>query len=54
MNNYKRKNYSSNRVIGVWNNLPQEAEVSAKSVKVFEIAIDNHWDNQEMKYRFKA
>ena len=34
----KRKNYFSNRVIDVWNNLPQEA-VSAKSVKDFEIAI---------------
>ena len=31
------------------NNLPQEA-VSAKSVKDFEIAIDKHWENQEMKY----
>ena len=34
----KRKNYFSNRVIDVWNNLSQEA-VSAKSVKDFEIAI---------------
>ena len=37
----KRKNYFSNRVIDVWSSLPQEA-VSAKSIKDFEIAIDNH------------
>ena len=47
----KRKNYFSNRVIDVWNNLPQ---VSAKSVKYFEIAIDKHWENQEMKYNHNA
>ena len=49
----KRKNYFSNRVIDVWNNLPEEA-VSAKSVKDFEIAIDKHWENQEMKYNHNA
>ena len=49
----KRKNYFSNRVIDVWNNLLQEA-VSAKSVKDFEIAIDNNWENQEMKYNHNA
>ena len=49
----KRKNYFSNRVIDVWNNLLQEV-VSAKSVKDFEIAIDNHWENQEMKYNHNA
>ena len=49
----KRKNYFSIRAIDVWNNLPQEA-VSAKSVKDFEIAIDNHWGNQEMKYNHNA
>ena len=45
----KRKDYFSNRVTDAGNNLPQEA-VSAKSVKDFEIAIDNHWENQKMKY----
>ena len=49
----KRKNYFSNRVIDVWNNLPQVA-VSAKSVKDFEIAIDKHWENQEIKYNHNA
>ena len=32
----KRKNYFSNRVIDVWNNLPQEA-VSAKSSKTLKL-----------------
>ena len=49
----KRKNYFSNRVIDVWSNLPQEA-VSAKPVKDFEIAIDQHWENQEMKQNHNA
>ena len=49
----KRKNYFSSRVIDVWNSLPQEA-VSANSVKDFEIAIDNDWENQEMKYNHNA
>ena len=40
-------------VTDVWNNLPQEA-VAAKSVKDFEIAIDKHWENQEMKYNHNA
>ena len=26
----------------------------AKSVKDFEFAIDNHWENQEMKYNHNA
>ena len=43
-----KRNYCGNRVIDAWNNLPQEA-VSIKSVKDFEIAIDKHWENQEMK-----
>ena len=46
----KRKHYFSNMVIDVWNNLPQE-EISAKSVKDFEIAIYDQWKNQEMKYK---
>ena len=49
----KRKHYFSNRVTDDWKNLPQEA-VSTKSVKDFEIAIDNHWENQEMKYNHNA
>ena len=49
----KRKDYFSNRVIDAGNNLPQEA-VSAKSVKSIEIAIDNQWENQKMKYNHNA
>ena len=40
-------------VSDVWNNLPQEA-VSAKSIKDFEIAINMHWANQEMKNNHNA
>ena len=49
----KRKYYFSNRVTDAGNNLPQEA-VSAKSVKDFESATDNHWENEEMKYNHNA
>ena len=32
----------------------KKQSVSAKSVKDFEIAIDKHWENQEMKYNHNA
>ena len=32
----------------------QKQSLSAKSAKDFEIAIDKHWENQEMKYNHNA
>jgi hypothetical protein len=35
----------------IWNSLPEEIIV-AKTVKEFEIGLDNHWKHQECKYDF--
>jgi hypothetical protein len=44
-----RKYSFTSRVI--WNSLPEEIIV-AKTVKEFEIGLDNHWKHQECKYDF--
>ena len=48
-----RKNVFTNRITDIWNSLPEEV-VSAKSVRHFEIMLDNHWKNQECKYDFSV
>ena len=49
-----RKHNFAVRSIPLWNSLPQEA-VYAEDIKSFEIALDEHWDNQAIKYEnFKA
>ena len=45
----QRKNYFTNRIVDIWNNLPASV-VSAKSVKSFENRLDNHWEDHPMKY----
>ena len=46
-----RKNYFTNRVIDVWNSLP-EAVISAKTVKSFETRLDSHWSAHPLKYDY--
>jgi len=41
------------RIVEIWNSLP-ESVVQAKTVKQFEIGLDEHWKNQECKYDFTA
>ena len=49
-----RQHTFSQRVIHMWNDLPQEAK-NAKTVVEFEKIIDNFWENQPIKYdNFKA
>jgi hypothetical protein len=36
-------------VVDIWNSLPEELIV-AKTVKDFEIGLDNHWKHQELSY----
>jgi hypothetical protein len=43
-----RKHSFKNRVIDIWNDLPQEL-VQAKTVKSYEILLDKYWENQEVK-----
>ena len=42
--------YSFNfRVSKLWNSLPQHI-IDAPTVKAFEIALDNHWENQPLMF----
>ena len=44
----------SSRVCSLWNSLPYHV-IHAKDLKKFEIALDQHWSNQEIMYDdFKA
>jgi hypothetical protein len=41
------------RIVEIWNSLP-ESVIQAKTVKKFEIGLDEHWKHQECKYDFMA
>jgi hypothetical protein len=41
------------RIVEIWNRLP-ESVIQAKTVKQFEIGLDEHWKHQECKYDFTA
>ena len=41
------------RIVEIWNSLP-ESVIQAKTVKNFEIGLDEHWKHQECKYDFTA
>jgi hypothetical protein len=41
------------RIVEIWNSLP-ESVIQAKTVKKFEIGLDEHWKHQECKYDFTA
>ena len=44
-----RKYSFNNRVINIWNSLPDHL-VKSKTVKEFERGLDDYWKNQELKY----
>ena len=44
-----RKFSFTNRIVDPWNSLPEHI-IQAKTVKSFEIALDNHWEKQEVKF----
>ena len=46
-----RKYTFTNRIVEIWNNLT-ESVIQAKTVKQFEIGLDEHWKHQECKYDF--
>ncbi len=48
-----RKHYFTNRVVDVWNSLP-ESIVTAKNVKAFERRLDGHWKEHPMIYDFNT
>jgi hypothetical protein len=37
-----RKNFFTNRIINIWNSLPENV-ISAKNTKIFEHRLDNYW-----------
>ena len=48
-----RKYSFTNRVVGIWNSLPNNV-VKAKIVRQFEIGLEKNWEHQDVKYYFKA
>ena len=44
-----KKYFFTNRIINLWNNLPEDV-VSAGSMIAFERGLDDFWKDQEMKY----
>lgn len=48
-----RKNFFSQRVVNVWNNLPENI-VSAPNINTFKNRLDKHWASQELVYNYKA
>ena len=44
-----RGNYFSNRVVNLWNGLPEKV-VSAPSVDAFKARLDKHWENLPSVY----
>jgi hypothetical protein len=48
-----RKFSFSCRITNIWNRLPNEV-IHAKTVKNFEIALDKHWEHQDVKFNHNA
>ena len=48
-----RKHFFSNRIIEVWNSLPNDV-VLAESTNIFENRHDKFWANQDFKYDWNA
>ena len=48
-----RKHFFSNRIIEVWNSLPNDV-VLAESTNIFKNRLDKFWANQDFKYDWNA
>jgi len=48
-----RKYYFSNRVIQIWNSLP-DSVVESKSINSFKNNLDKFWQNEDVKFNWKA
>ena len=48
-----RKFNFTNRVISVWNTLP-DTVVSANTIDTFKARLDRFWSDQEVKYNWKS
>jgi len=50
---YDTRKYSfSNRIIPLWNSLPEKV-VSSSTVKSFKVRLDRFWANEEIYYFYK-
>ena len=41
------------QIVTTWNNLPEEV-VNATNINVFKRRLDKHWENQEIRYNYRA
>ena len=48
-----RKNFFTNRIINIWNSLPENV-ISAKNTKIFEHRLDNYWNDQDLLYNYES
>ncbi len=48
-----RRNVFSQRIVPVWNSLPDEV-VTSESTDKFKANLDKHWTDQDMVYQFKS
>ena len=48
-----RRNYFSQRVIPVWNSLPEKV-VNATSTDSFKVKLDKHWEHQPAIFNHKC
>jgi len=48
-----RKYYFSNRVIQIWNSLP-DSVVESNSINSFKHNLDKFWQNEDVKFNWKA
>jgi hypothetical protein len=48
-----RKNFFTNRIINIWNSLPENV-ISAKNTKIFEHRLDNYWKDQDLLYNYES
>ena len=47
-----RKHSFAYRTINIWNNLPEEV-IKSSTITEFEIKLDHHWQDHELKLDFK-
>ena len=48
-----RKFFFTNRVVNIWNSLPNKV-IESKSVDEFKTSLDDHWRHEEIKYDYHA
>jgi len=50
---YIQKNFFSNKIIAVWNSLPNVV-ISVDSTNIFKYRLDKFWYNQDLKFDWNA